>query len=294
MSRFAVTVMSITIGLFVVTGSASAQDWRTITSLRQFKGEDALQVDVEYGAGRLYIMPGETNALYKATLRYDARAFRPLTQYDSGRLRIGIESGSVKGRNMKSGRLDLALGTRVPLDLNLKFGAVRAEIELGGLRIREAHIQTGASETDITVNGENRQACSLMKLEVGAAELEASGLGNLNCERYEISGGVGDIKLDFNGAWRVDSDIDIDMGLGSLTLRVPRGLGMKVRKSGFLASFDSQELIKRGDVYYSENWEQASNRVSVNIDAAFGSIRVVWVEPEAQFTKATRNVERSN
>jgi hypothetical protein len=211
-----------------------------------------------------------------------------------GRLRVGIEGGSVKGRNMKSGRLDLALGTRVPLNLNLQFGAVRAQMELGGLRIREAHIQTGASETDITVSGQNREPCSMMKVEVGAAAFNASGLGNLNCERFEVSGGVGDVKLDFNGAWRVDSDIDIDMGLGSLTLSVPRGLGMQVRKSGFLASFDSQGLIKRGNVYYSEDWEQATNRINVNIDAAFGTIRVVWVDPEAQFTKAARDAERSN
>jgi hypothetical protein len=294
MSRITAPAAVALIAILVVTSSGQAQDWRTVTSLRQFKAEKLLTVDVEYGAGRLFIAPGTADALYKATLRYDANAFRPLTQYDDGRLRIGIEGGSIKGRNMKSGRLDLALGTRVPLNLNLQFGAVRAQMELGGLKIREAHIKTGASETDITVNAQNREPCSLMKVEVGAAAFNASGLGNLNCERFEVSGGVGDVKLDFNGAWRVDSDIDIDMGLGSLTLSVPRGLGMQVRKSGFLASFDSQGLIKRGNVYYSEDWEQATNRIKVNIDAAFGSIRVVWVDPEAQFTKAARDAERSN
>lgn len=294
MSKITATVTAVSVAILGVASSAHAQDWRTVTSLRQFKAEQALRVDVEYGAGRLFITPGEANALYKATLRYDAKAFRPLTQYEDGRLRIGIEGGSIKGRNMKSGRLDLALGTRVPLDLHLKFGAVRAQMELGGLRIREAHIQTGASETDITVSSQNREPCSLLKVEVGAAAFTASSLGNLNCNRFEVSGGVGDVKLDFNGAWRVDSDIDIDMGLGSLTLSVPRGLGMQVRKSGFLASFDSQGLIKRGNVYYSENWDQATNRITVNIDAAFGSIRVVWVDPEAQFTKTARDAERSN
>lgn len=294
MSRIAATMSVVSIALFAVASSGHAQDWRTVTSLRQFKAEQELTVDVEYGAGRLFIAPGDANALYRATLRYDAKVFRPLTQYHDGRLRIGIEGGSIKGRNMKSGRLDLALGTRVPLNLNLKFGAVRAQLELGGLRISQAHIQTGASETDLTVSSQNGEPCSLMKVEVGAAAFNATGLGNLNCERFEVSGGVGDVKLDFNGAWRVDSDIDIDMGLGSLTLSVPRGLGMQVRKSGFLASFDSQGLVKRGNVYYSENWEQATNRITVNIDAAFGSIRVVWVDPEAQFTKAARNAERSN
>ena len=57
---------------------------------------------------------------------------------------------------------------------------------------------------------------------------------------------------------------------------------------GFVASFDSEGLIKRGNAYYSENWEKAGNRVSFNIDAAFGAIRIQWVEPEAQFRRAQR------
>ena len=86
----------------------------------------------------------------------------------------------------------------------------------------------------------------------------------------------------------MDASVDIDMGLGSLSLRVPRGLGVAVTKKGVLASFDSQELIKRGNTFYSDNWDKASNRVTFTIDAALGSIRMVWVEPEAEFRKAQR------
>jgi hypothetical protein len=176
----------------------------------------------------------------------------------------------------------------VPLNLDLKFGAVQANVELGGLRVRQLHVATGASETDLVVSSLNRDRCAFADFEVGAAEFTATGLGNLNCERFKMAGGVGDVTLDFNGAWRIDSDVEIDMGLGSLTLRVPRGLGVSVRKTGVLASFDSQELVKRGNTYYSENWNKASNRVSFNIDAALGSIRMVWVEPESEMRKAQR------
>lgn len=289
MSRSAIALAcAIAIAGSVGATRAGAQDWRTITSLRQFKGEAALRVDVQYGAGRLYISPGEAASLYKATLRYDASHFKPLTQYADGRLKVGIEGGSIKGRNMKAARLDLALGTRMPVDLDLQFGAAQARVELGGLRIREARIATGASETTLNVDSPNQEKCSLLKLEVGAASFAANGLGNLNCESVDVNGGVGDVTLDFNGAWRVNAAVSINMGLGSLTLRVPRGLGVQVHKSGFLASFDSQGLVKRGNNYYSENWESAGNRVSFNIDAAFGSIDIEWVEPAAEFHRAQR------
>ncbi len=280
-------------GLFVLVAAtaaapAGAQDWRTVTSLRQFNGEDALRVIVEYGAGTLSIAPGSSNALYRATMRYDANSFKPVTRYASGVVRLGVDGGSVKGRNLKSGRLDITLGQQVPLTLDLKFGAAQANVELGGLRVNELKISTGASETNLNVAELNPINCSEMKLEVGAAAFRASRLGNLNCSRVNVSGGIGDVTLDFNGAWRVDSHVDIDMGLGSLTLRVPRGLGVSVRKKGVLASFDSQQLVKRGDTFYSENWESAGNRVTFNIDAALGSIRMVWVEPEAEFRSARR------
>ncbi len=286
MSKLAAAAAALAI--VVGAGTAQAQDWRTITSLRQYKGEDLLDVRVEYGAGRLFVGPAQGNTLYKATLRYDADRFKPVTQYANGRLKVGVEGGSIRGRHVKSGRLDLALGTRMPIDLELQFGAARAEVELGGLRIRSAHIATGASETKMNVSTSNSEKCSSLKLEVGAASFEANGLGNLNCESIDVDGGVGDVTLDFNGAWRVSSDVSIDMGLGSLTLRIPRGVGVQVHKSGFLASFDSQELVKRGNVYYSENWDKAGNRLSFNIDAAFGSIRIVWVEPGAEFKRAER------
>lgn len=256
-----------------------AQDWRTITSQRQFAGEEVLRVNVQYGAGRLTIMPGPASSLYRATLRYDANVFSPLNRYENGELNIGISDGKISGRNMRAGRLDLQLGTAVPLNLDLEFGAGKADLELGGLRIREAVFQTGASETSVRVSKANPESCSLAKFEVGAAKLQVEGLGNLNCADIDVDGGVGEVVLDFTGNWRSDSDVEVDMGLGSLTLRVPNGLGLSVRKSGVLASFDSQGLVKRGNMYYSENFERAEHKLNVNIDAALGVIKVQWVEP---------------
>lgn len=258
--------------------AATAQDWRTINFKRQLQGEELVRVNVEYGAGRLTIGPGPEKSLFNATLRYDANVFRPKNRYSAGHLDIGIEGGSIKGRNMKSGRLDLLLGPNVPLELDLKFGAAAANIELGGLRISEAKVQTGASETHISVSKANPASCSSLIFEVGAAEFDAVGLGNLNCEEVRLSGGVGDVTLDFAGDLRVSPAVEIDMGLGSLTLRVPRGLGLSVRKSGVLASFDSQGLVKRGNVYYSEGFDRAERKITVNLDAALGSIKVQWTD----------------
>ena len=278
MSRLNSTLSLVALVSALIAQSAAAQDWREITTMRRFAGEDVLQVNLEYGAGRLVITPGAENSLYRAKLRYDANVYRPLNSYDNGALKIGITGGKISGRNMKAGRLELALGTQVPIELMLQFGAAEADLELGGLRLQKATIQTGASDTNVRVSRPNPLTCSTARFEVGAAKFSAEGLGNLNCEDLSFSGGVGEVTLDFTGNWRADATVDIDMGLGSLTLRLPRGLGVAVQKSSVLASFDSQGLIKRGQVYYSEGFDKAERKLNINIDAALGSIKVLWVD----------------
>lgn len=257
---------------------AHAQDWRTISTSRDRNGEDRLSVDVQYGAGTLRIAPGPAQTLYRASLRYDAESFKPVTSYEDGKLRVGIDGGRIRGRNMKPARLDLSLGNAVPLELDLKFGAAEADLELGGLRIRELSVSTGASATKVRIAQANPERCAHATFEVGAASFEALNLGNLNCEKYRLNGGVGEVTLDFTGDLRTNSSLDVEMGLGSLTLRVPRGMGLSVRKSGVLAAFDSQELVKRGNVYESEGYDRSKRKLGINIDAALGAIRVQWVD----------------
>jgi len=85
------------------------------------------------------------------------------------------------------------------------------------------------------------------------------------------------LELDFTGEWTENASVTIKMGLGSLELRLPRGLGVRLEKSTFLAALDSQGMVKRGDAYYSLDYEEADVRLTIDIDAAFGSIDVVWV-----------------
>lgn len=270
--------LTLTMLALLAPRAVRAQDWRTVTSSRQVSGEDVVKVDVEYAAGGLKIGAAPRGTLYRSSLQYDANVFRPKIDYSSNRLHIGIEGNNVRGRNLKSGSLDLRLGTETPLELDLQFGAVEAQIDLGGLRVRSAEIKTGASHTTLDVSQPNRESCRVLELAAGAAKFEALRLGNLNAARVQFEGGVGEVTLDFTGSLNQDMEVDIDMGLGSLTLRVPRRVGVRIDKDGLLSAFDSQGLVKRGDVYYSEGFERTTRRINFKIDAALGSIRVVWVD----------------
>jgi hypothetical protein len=258
--------------------AAAQEDWRTFNAARQAGGEEALRVKLEYGAGTLTLAPGASGLLYSANLQYDAAAFTPVHAYDSGRLRLGFEGANVRGRNLRAGQLDVQLTPDLPVELELQFGAAEANLDLGGVRVRRLDVQTGASRTRLTIAQPNQETCRSAEFQVGAAQFHATGLGNLRAERLRVQGGVGDVVLDFSGDWAHDLNATVDMGLGSLTLRMPRDVGIRIVRSGRLSSFDSEGLTKRGEAYYSGNWDSAANRLSLTINAALGSVRVAWVD----------------
>ena len=276
--RKALYIAAVTVA--VAPALLAGQSWRTVTMSHQIEDNSEIRVFVEYGAGHLKIGAADGGVLYRMNLRYDEDIFEPVSDFSGDRLHLGVESigrGFNIGRNKQSGELDLEFARGIPMDMDLEFGAVRADIDFGGLALTDLDLSTGASQSTIDISEPNSVGMSTARFEIGAAEFEVRHLGNLNAERIEVDAGVGHVTLWLNGRWQRDASVSIDMGLGALELRVPEGLGLRLRKEGFLVSLDSEGLVKRGDWYYSLDYEDADRKVTVDLDAAFGSVKVVWV-----------------
>ncbi len=263
---------------------ARAQDYRTTTASRQPTGEADLSVQVEYGAGEFRLGPATGTLLYRTSLRYDATLFRPVHHYDPAlrRLRVGIEGLDrgirVSKRNLPEQRLEVALSPEVPAELELTFGAGSAEIELGGMSLRTAAVKTGASETRVSFASPNRIRCDELQLEVGAIDLRVGGLGNSRCSAIALKGAAAEVTFDFGGEWPDSGGVSVDLAvaMGSVTLELPRSIGLSARVDRFLAGFDRSGLRRRGDRYYSEGYDSASVRLDLNVKVGLGSLEVRW------------------
>lgn len=282
---YASRVVFVAAAAAAAAGPVSAQSWRTVTSARQTQGERELNVDVRYAAGRFTLIPAAGGTLYRMELRYDEDRFIPVRDYDatSGSLQLGVrgrDGTRVRMGDRRRGEipsLDLALSAEVPLSLTLEMGAAEADVELGGMALRSVRYATGASETRLRFSTPNSIACDELRMQAGAAEFHASRLANANCRRVTFDGGVGEVTLDFTGSWRQAMTADISVGVGSLNLRLPRDVGVSLRLSRFLASFDASDFTKRGNTYYSSNWESARHKLTLNVNSAIGGVSVVWV-----------------
>lgn len=264
---------------------AEAQNWQTITSSRQRHGETELTVEVDYAAGRFRLGPGAAGTLYRMEMRYDEERFSPVREFDADAnvLRLGVRSrGGARvslGDRRRSGvtpSFDLTLTPDIPISLGIDLGAAESEVELGGLALRNLRYRTGASQSRVSFSRPNPVSCDELVMEAGAAEFEAIELANANCRRVTFRGGVGEVTLDFTGDWRQSVDAEVDVSIGSLTLRLPRDVGVAIRVNRFLASFESAGFTKRGNTYFSANYERTRYRLTLRVDATIGGIDVAW------------------
>lgn len=279
------------LGAVVVSTAAPAvgQTWRTLTLSRPVHGESTLTVDVQYGAGRFRLTPGGSRTLYRVEMNYDEDRFTPVREFDAEAsvVRLGLRgrSGSSmrvsvgdRRRERQPATFDLSLSPDIPLTLNLELGAVESDVELGGLALRRVTYRTGASSSNVRFSRANPVACDDLQLEAGAAEMHVTSIANSNCAHLSFRGGVGEVNLDFSGDWRRSLDADVDVSIGSLTLGLPRDVGVAIRVNRFLASFESAGFTKHGAMYYSTNYSTARYRLALRVNATIGGIDVNWID----------------
>jgi len=274
------------LGVAVLPQTIHAQSWRTLTTSRQVRGESLLEVEVEFASGTLRIQPGARESLFRIDAKYDEDNFVSSTSFDQRNARLSITikpdelDGDINLDDDSPQYLDLALSPAVPVSLDLKFGAAKSAIELGGLAVHRVEVKTGASETTIGFERPNQIACEELSVAVGAAEFTMYGIGNSRCRHVKLAGGAGDVTLDFTGAWPAgfQAEAEVIMGFGGLTLRIPENVGVELTMNRLFASFENEGFEKRGSHWVSANFDDAQAILRLQVRAILGDVSVDWVE----------------
>ena len=276
---------AVTLGLCLWAGAAQAQTMRPFSTFRQLHGETRLNARVEYGAGSLRVEPGQPGELYRMNLSYDEDRFVPVSDFDASSrtvvlgLRASGQGGvRVVSRNQLRQVASISLSPRADLALDLSLGAVDADLELGGLRIFNLDLKTGASRATVRFSQPNGMRCQQATFSAGAAEVSVFGLGNSRCGEIEFEGGMGRVLLDFSGGWSSSAHVAVKMAMGELRLRLPRRVGIRLSMDKFLSSFEPAGLVRQGDSFVSPNYDKAEQRLELDLTTAMGGVSVEWVE----------------
>ena len=205
--------------------------------------------------------------------RYDPR---------TGMLRLGLEGNGSAGlrvtsRAQMAQRADFDFSPSVPLILEANLGSSDATLDLGGMTILSLTVRGGASRSTVTFATPTKGDCTRADFALGAAELDVTGLANAGCAEIRVDGGVGKAELSFDGTWRRDLKAEVSLAMGGLTLHIPRGTGVRLVTSRFLASLDAEGFTRTGDTWTTPGFDQAKRKLTVTVNASAAGVTVAWL-----------------
>ena len=250
------------------------------------KGEKSLTVEIDLGGGIIDLEKNDTGNILDAEIEYDPDEVDIDIDYekvgDRGKLYLSSEYEDGLDFDTEDNYWHLELTDRIPIDFEIDVGACEAEFDFTGLRLNDLDLDLGASSTEITFRKPNPVRLSKINIDVGASELTVKGLGNANFDKLSFDGGVGDFTLDFRGELKHKAYVDIDVGLGSLTILLPRDIGVRIAEEGsFLSSFsidlDGFEEVE-SDVYESENFDKSEGKLIFDIEIGLGSVEIEYID----------------
>jgi hypothetical protein len=145
------------------------------------------------------------------------------------------------------------------------------------LKLKNLKISAGASSAELRCDEPNPISCDNVNIESGVSKFSASHLTNLNFRKLKFSGGVGAYTLDFAGKLQQKGYAEVEVGLGAITVYVPKETPTRIiTDDSWFSSVDVDDRYEKTkkNTYESENFAQSDRNLTIKIGSGLGSIKV--------------------
>ncbi len=252
--------------------------------------ERELNVVLSSSFGTFLISRGESEKIF--VVETAGSQADPLTNLEySIRNRVGyadLTLGDVKnegGEKKKSFRIGdfnkgkwyIRFSDAVPISFDVELGVGRGDFNLSGLQVKDFNLSAGASDVTLSFDEPNKARIENINIESGVSKFDARNLGNANFRHFRFQGGLGAYTLDFGGALNGEVDVDIEVGMGVLTIIVPQDVGAKVYyEKSWVSRLDCDRDFRSSaeNEYLTDNYSSSAGRMNIKIDSGMGSIKI--------------------
>ncbi|WMJ80013.1 toast rack family protein [Clostridium sp. MB40-C1] len=112
-----------------------------------------------------------------------------------------------------------------------------------------------------------------MNIEGGAVEGHID-LSKLNLNKLFIATGVSDMDIDLSGDYKQNIKAEIEGGVGSLKIYLPKNIGVKVNAGKGVGRIKVDGLKKDQDEYVNESYGKTKNNIYLNIGVGVGEVEI--------------------
>lgn len=112
-----------------------------------------------------------------------------------------------------------------------------------------------------------------LNIDMGVSESTVD-LKGLQLNSLSIDSGVSDSVIDLSGEWKKGFRADFDLGVGDVTIIIPKQTGVKVNASKGIGRVDLKEFTKQNDgVYVNEAYASADAIIDISLDIGVGDVK---------------------
>ena len=168
-------------------------------------------------------------------------------------------------------KINFQMPTKMSTDMNLNFGLGKVDLDFSGLRISQLVMDCGLSDVTLVNTKSNIISCEKVHIATGISDFNSLGLGNFNASNYIFDVGMGSAEIDMSGSANKDSNLDINVTVGSLELKLPTNTNIElIINKNMLSSVNVKGLISSGDGEYKsrknqKRWATMKAEVSVGV-----------------------------
>ncbi len=279
MKKIIITILSFA---FLVSTISAARIKRE-TEKVDMDGADKIMLKGELGAGEFKIMPKDQDEAFIANISYSPDDVEywvnSKIRSDKCIIDIGSERENKHSLDSEKNRWEILLSKKHPIEIDFEIGACESDFELGGIPIEELTLEVGAADASISFSERNPTRLKAINIDAGACSLDMQDIGNANFESFKIEGGAGSFDLDFLGEYEGVSRIDIEIGLGSADIVLPKNVPVQIHTDGsnWLSSIDihNNRLDEvEDDLFESDDFEDADTKIIMYVSVGLGSVDI--------------------
>ena len=275
----------------VVLLIAKSDDYKTIEYQYKVKKYDALRVYFDCSIGNLMMKPSKNRYIITGHIDYNSTMAKPIAELTEknniSRLDLKVKPNKTNNNTksfinslMEDGndnyKINFEMPTKISIDMNLNFGLGKVDLDFSGLRIAQLVMNCGLSDVTLINTKSNIINCEKIHISTGVSDFNSLGLGNFNASQYIFDVGMGSAEIDMSGSANKNSDLKIDVTVGSLELKLPKNTNIElIINKNMLSSVNVKGLISSGDgKYISRNTQKRWATMKVDISVGLGSVDI--------------------
>jgi len=271
---------------------AKSDDYKTLKYQYKIKKYDALRVYFDCSIGNLIMKPSKNRYIITGNINYNSAMVKPTVELTNknniSRLDLKVKPDKTSDNNTKSFinsliedgndnyKINFEMPTKMSTDMNLNFGLGKVDLDFSGLRIAQLVMNCGLSDVSLVNTKSNIINCEKIHISTGVSDFNSLGLGNFNASQYIFDVGMGSAEIDMSGSANKNSDLKIDVTVGSLELKLPKNTNIElIINNNMLSSVNVKGLISSGDgEYTSRNTQKRWATMKAEISVGLGSVDI--------------------